>query len=40
MKMLLLAQHYSAMTFYQREVISDCDENERGKKNGLLFRMA
>lgn len=32
MKTLLLAQHSSAMTFHQREVISGWDENEIGKK--------
>lgn len=39
MKMLLLAQQSSAMTFHQREVTSGWDENERGKKKRFLFGM-
>lgn len=33
MKVLLLAQHPSAMTFHQRGVISGWDENERKRKS-------
>jgi len=40
MKMLLLAQNSSAMTFHQREVISGLDENEIRRNKCLLFGMA
>lgn len=37
MKVLLLAQHSSAVTFHQRGVISGWDENERRKKKSFAF---
>lgn len=37
MKVLLLAQHSSAVTFHQRGVISGWDENERRKKKIICF---